>query len=1309
MPVPSILPALSPRLRRTVAWLLGAFALLLLLAWLGLPPLVRAVAQQQLGQQLGRQVTLGAVRFNPFTLTLRIEQLAVAGARAGEAPLLELGAAEVNADLRSVLRGAPVLESLSLQSPRLRLARLADGRYDIDDLLARWAQRPRSPEPDTGPPRFALYNLSIRDGSIEFDDQPVGRRHRLEGLSLGLPVISTLDAAAIAIKVEPRLAFTLDGTAFDTGAQATPFSPERAGRLELRSGEVDLAGWLPYLPADLPLRPTGGLLALDLALEFAAPADAPPKAALSGQLRLQRLALSDAAGTPLLALPTFAAALLDVQPLKRRVALGEVEFQGLKLDLARDSRGQLNLLKALTGTSRQEAARSPGARAAGTAGSAASAAGGARAPAAQDAWQLTLARLALKDTQVHWQDASTRPAADLLLEMPLLQVEQMGWPVQASRPPTRWQVQAAWRDAGAADPAGSARLEGQLTDAGGQALLAVDQASLATGAPYLAQVITPRLSGQLSATLQAEWAGLPGETLPRLSLPNLTLADVQLTAPPADLAGRTHRPGNPAGLRARPMASLQQLELQGLAVDLDRRRVTLRGLRLGQPRIDLQRHADGTLNLQQWLAERPAEAAASGLPQAGAASAAGRTEAAAPSAWQLELAELAVTGGQVGWRDEAPAAGPVQLELSSLRLGAKGVAWPAVPSRPLKLQGSAQLGAARADGSVDRGALARLEWNGQLGLTPVAWRGSAKVERFPVHAVAPYLGAQWPVDVVRAEAGWAGDLSLALLPQGPSVQASGDARLTDLRLQARRGAAATAAPDDTGAELLSWQSLALDKVKLNLQPGGRPQVDIGQVVLADFFAKLLITEQGRLNLTDLAPPPADAGPAAAPGEGGSGAAAVPAAQQVQAVAAAASGPPGPAPEAGGWPLDLAVGGVELRGGRVDFTDRFIRPHYSADLSRLEGRLGPFRSGAAEPATLALTGRVAGTALLDVRGSLNPMARPLALDVQARATDLELAPLSPYAAKYAGYAIERGKLSMDVSYRIQPDGQLQARNQIVLNQLTFGDKVESPTATKLPVLLAVSLLKDRHGVIDLDLPIGGSINDPEFSVGGVIVKVILNLLTKALMAPFSLFSGGDSTDLSQVPFVPGTATLAPAALPALDKVAQALQDRPALKMTVTGLSDPQAEADAIRSALLEARLQTERRQERVRAGQSAASAPEALGTEERQRLIQRVYADTRLPDKPRNLIGLAKDIPVAEMEARLKAAYPVNADTARELALQRALAVRDALIAKGLANERLFLAAPKLRMPDAESAATGAPAAAESAAWAPSAQLSLGTQ
>ncbi|MFG5409189.1 DUF748 domain-containing protein [Piscinibacter sakaiensis] len=295
---------------------------------------------------------------------------------------------------------------------------------------------------------------------------------------------------------------------------------------------------------------------------------------------------------------------------------------------------------------------------------------------------------------------------------------------------------------------------------------------------------------------------------------------------------------------------------------------------------------------------------------------------------------------------------------------------------------------------------------------------------------------------------------------------------------------------------------------------------------------------------------------------------------------------------------IAVGGVRLLDGRVDFTDRFIRPNYSAALSDLNGRLGAFRSGTREMAELELRGRAAGTAQLEVSGRLNPTADPLALDIRARATDLELAPLSPYAGKYAGYAIERGKLSMDLAYRIDPDGTLDARNQVVLNQLTFGERIPSPQATQLPVLLAVALLKDRNGVIDIDLPVSGSVNDPKFSVGGLVLKLILNLLGKALSAPFSLLAGGGSgPDLSQVEFEPGTARLAPSGVAALDKVARALTDRPALT--------------------------------------------------------------------PKNLIGLPKDLPAAEMEARLLAAPSPGDDAMRELALQRGLAVRDALVARGL--------------------------------------------
>jgi hypothetical protein len=488
-------------------------------------------------------------------------------------------------------------------------------------------------------------------------------------------------------------------------------------------------------------------------------------------------------------------------------------------------------------------------------------------------------------------------------------------------------------------------------------------------------------------------------------------------------------------------------------------------------------------------------------------------------------------------------------------------------------------------------------------------------------------------------------------------------------------------------ELIGWESLSLKGVKFALKPSTRPRLDIAQVELDDLFARVLVTERGRLNLQDIggndataAPPDAASAPAAA----------------VAAASAPASASSAP------LPIDIAIGGIKLVNARVDYADHFVKPNYSAALTELNGSLGAFSTLARDMAPLQLHGRAEGTAILDITGQVNPLARPLALDIEAKATDLELAPLTPYAGKYAGYAIERGKLSMDVAYKIDADGHLEARNQVTLNQLTFGDPIASPDATKLPVRLAVALLKDRNGVIDINLPISGSLNDPQFSVGGIVVKLIGNLLLKAVTSPFSLIAGaaggGSGPDLSAVEFRPGTTTMTDASAAGLDKVAKALADRPALQMTITGSADPQAEHDAWQRAQVEAQLRTMARDDALHAGAPgapAASAPAALPPATRSALLRKLYAQTRMPGKPRNAIGLAKDLPDAEMEALLAGNIPVNDEAMRQEALARAIAVRDVLVARGISSDRLFLAAPSLH-------ATGADA------WTPRASLSLAT-
>jgi hypothetical protein len=408
----------------------------------------------------------------------------------------------------------------------------------------------------------------------------------------------------------------------------------------------------------------------------------------------------------------------------------------------------------------------------------------------------------------------------------------------------------------------------------------------------------------------------------------------------------------------------------------------------------------------------------------------------------------------------------------------------------------------------------------------------------------------------------------------------------------------------------------------------------------------------------------------------------------------------PAPESGGPAPIINFGPMNLVNGRIDFSDLFVKPNYSADLSELTGKLSAFSSKPQGDrpalADLELRGKAQQTAALEITGKLNPLAKPLELDITAKMRELDLPPLSPYSVRYAGHGIERGKLSMDVNYKITPDGQLTASNKLVLNQLQFGEEVQG-APNSLPVRLAVALLADRNGVIDIDFPISGSLNDPQFSIGPLILKAIVNLIAKAATAPFALLTGGlggGGGDSSTIAFAPGSAALSAEAKQGLDKVAKALTDRPALRMTVVGTSSLEQEREAYQRQRVRDLAQSEKRRAAVRSNQNAADVTPVTDAEYPE-LLAAVYQRSDLKTKPRNMIGLAKDVPVKEMEDLLMASIPVDEESMRQLAVERGAAVRDYLLAQKLPSERLFLGAVRTKGGDAS--------------WKPGAELNLATR
>ncbi|MDE2138811.1 MAG: DUF748 domain-containing protein [Gammaproteobacteria bacterium] len=269
---------------------------------------------------------------------------------------------------------------------------------------------------------------------------------------------------------------------------------------------------------------------------------------------------------------------------------------------------------------------------------------------------------------------------------------------------------------------------------------------------------------------------------------------------------------------------------------------------------------------------------------------------------------------------------------------------------------------------------------------------------------------------------------------------------------------------------------------------------------------------------------------------------------------------------------MSIGTVKMVNGSADYTDLWIKPSFALDMRSLNGTVTGLSSDPKSRAKLALDGKLASYSPLHIAGELNLLSAALYTDVTLSFKDLDLTIVNPYSGYFVGYKIDKGKLSVDVAYKID-QRQLKAEQHFVVDQLELGDRVDSPEAMHLPFKLAVALLKDTNGVIDLALPMSGSLDDPQFRIGPIIWKVFVNLIEKAVTAPFALlghlFGGGEHMNV--VEFAAGSAELGKPAQEQLASLEKALQQRPQLKLDVpivasAGLDRTQLARAAVEAAL-----------------------------------------------------------------------------------------------------------------------------------------------
>ncbi|MBU6272455.1 MAG: DUF748 domain-containing protein [Betaproteobacteria bacterium] len=1256
--------------------LLVALALVLLLGalaaaiHLGGPALARRHLPALLGEALGRAVTLGDVEIDIARLRAAVTDLRVAEAGGGDAPAFSLARAEVELAWASLARRAPMVTALRLTEPRLRVVRQADGSLSWDDVLRRLRERPA--RPDEPPPSFLLTGVALRGGDLLFSDRQLGGEHRIEALRVDLPRLSGFPEDRDQ-PVTPSASGRLDGAEISLSASTRPFDPQLPTRAELSLAPLDLVAWLRYLPMRLPVEVRSARLAGSASLSFSRPPQGAPELDVSAKAELTGVELREPGGAPLLSLPALRVGSLSLQPLAARYQIGEVVLEQPALTLHRRA-GQTRFLQAvLDALPAPQPAKPPSAD---------------KPDAPAVAWSVESLDIQGGAIDLRDQRFAPRPLA---LRVKDLRATLGRFGSQAGEPmPLTLRLgldSGETLQARASLVAQPLRLDAQVALAG----LSLKRWWWLAEPHLRLDAVDGRLGVRTAIALREQ----AGET--RLSISGLS-AELR------SLAMR-ERGG------ARDLLRLPTVTLAGLDLDLTARSIAVRRFGIEGGELAIQRLADGRIDLIEALRPpdvAPASARAASTAPASApatapvtASAPATAPASAARPWRWQLGQLAVSGlgatlRHAGLSEKEQQAGG-DLVISQLGLQLEGAS--SAPGAQARLALKAGVG---RNGS--------LQTQGSLSLSPLA--AQLRVDAWALSLlpaqplVAPFITFTLNSGRVTAS----GDLALATRADGsPTISWNGDASVTDVEAFDRA----------SGEELFRWKSLALARTEVVSEP---LKVEIGQVALADFFVRLILRPDGRLNLRELvARPEEPAGAASAAGPGsaaaGPGSAAARAALRADPPPVAAEAAPDPSMAnpvrvvnaSARAALPVRIGRVSFTNGNVDFSDFFIKPNYSANITGLVGGISALAPDTA--GDLELRGRVDNAGRVEITGRVNPFARVLQLDIDARATDIDLPRTTPYAVKYLGYGIEKGKLSAHLQYRIE-DRQLRAENRITLDQLTFGPRVESATATQLPVLFAVSLLKDRHGVIDVNLPIGGSLDDPDFSVGGLVLRIIFNLIVKAVTAPFSMLAGlfgGDAEEHASVPFEPGRIAIAGKSESRLRAMGKAMADRPGLRLDLTGHADPLVDEPALRRLLLERRLKTAKLRETRTVVPAGGIDTVPIEPAERLPLLRLVHQAAGLV-RPRAAAGQPAELPVAEMEAALMAAIEVTPAQLADLASARALAVKEWLSEQGgVAGDRIFLVAggaPVAAAAATAGAAPEKPAHGEAAASGPRVDLRL---
>jgi hypothetical protein len=538
----------------------------------------------------------------------------------------------------------------------------------------------------------------------------------------------------------------------------------------------------------------------------------------------------------------------------------------------------------------------------------------------------------------------------------------------------------------------------------------------------------------------------------------------------------------------------------------------------------------------------------------------------------------------------------------------------------------------------------------QYALDDGKLEGKAKLAAFDMTVIQPYLDRYTKMDLLSGSL--TSDIAVTLLADG-GFAANGLVQVDKLR----------AVDKAQQEDFIKWERLRAEGFSYD---GRTAELRIKTLRMKSPYARVIIAKDETINVTEIM---TLANPAPA--------------YRMSVQVATAEGPP---PQE----TQVHIDTIAIEDGSLNFADFWIQPNYAVSIQQLNGSIVGLSSEETSRAKLDLEGKVDRYAPATIDGEMNLLSATLFTNIRLKFAGVDMTSVTPYSGRFAGYKIEKGKLSVDVTYHVK-NRALDAQQKFVIDQLQLGEKVDSPDAISLPLKLAVALLKDRNGVIDIDLPMTGSLDDPKFRMGPLIWKAVVGLLTKIATAPFALigklFGGGP--EINFVEFEPGATALDPSGLEKMASVQKALVERPALQVDVPMAYSADLDGGLIARQALDASLaKLAGGQKKLLGGRPDAEEVAAMlaDPEERFEVLAKHYrveagAEAPLPGEAAAFEALKKKERTPEALAAANKAiedewlgkHPATTEQLEALGKSRAQSIQDALLGSGEVDPaRVFL-------------------------------------